>query len=96
MMNRFPVHLDPQSETKGKILLIDDLEAIPTERFSIANLAIPHQNSDVSSNVTLSMGIVSQIPTREENLELLISHADQALYTAKNQGRNQAIAYQVQ
>jgi diguanylate cyclase (GGDEF)-like protein len=64
-------------------------------RRTIANLAIPHQNSAISDRITLSIGIASEIPTLEQSLQILISHADQALYTAKNQGRNQAIAYKI-
>jgi len=59
---------------------------------AIANLAIPHDNSDVSDLVTLSMGVASLIPTSERSPKDLISRADQAMYTAKNRGRNRAIA----
>ncbi|PZO36328.1 MAG: diguanylate cyclase response regulator [Pseudanabaena frigida] len=62
---------------------------------SLANLAIPHGNSDVSDLVTLSMGVASLIPTSELSPEDLISQADRAMYAAKHQGRNQAIAYDV-
>ncbi|HIK17678.1 MAG TPA: diguanylate cyclase [Leptolyngbyaceae cyanobacterium M33_DOE_097] len=60
---------------------------------AIAALKIPHQCSDVSNYITLSMGIASLIPTSKQTPETIIAYADQALYTAKNQGRNQAIAY---
>ena len=60
---------------------------------AIANLQIIHENSDVSNYVTLSMGVVSLIPTLDLSPEVLISHADQSLYVAKQKGRNQAIAY---
>lgn len=62
---------------------------------AIANLAIAHQSSDVHNYVTLSMGIVSLIPTIEKSVETLIAFADQSLYVAKEQGRNRAIAYVV-
>ncbi|NMF58543.1 diguanylate cyclase domain-containing protein [Pseudanabaena yagii] len=62
---------------------------------AIANLAIAHQSSDVHNYVTLSMGIVSLIPTVEKSVETLIAFADQSLYVAKEQGRNRAIAYLV-
>jgi two-component system cell cycle response regulator len=62
---------------------------------AIANLAIPHDNSDVSDLVTLSMGVASLIPTSERSSEDLISQADRAMYASKHQGRNQAIAYNV-
>ena len=80
----------PNTDSEGALIIADSI------RQAIANLAIPHQNSDVSSSVTLSMGIASQIPIVEQSLENLISQADKALYIAKNQGRNQVIAYQVQ
>ncbi|MEI6443965.1 MAG: diguanylate cyclase [Nostocales cyanobacterium ELA583] len=79
----------PNTDSEGALIIAESIKE------AIFNLAIPHQNSDVSSSVTLSMGIASEIPTGEQSLEILISHADQALYTAKNQGRNQAIAFAV-
>ncbi|MDP5016234.1 diguanylate cyclase [Anabaena sp. UHCC 0187] len=83
----------PNTDSEGALIIADSIrEAIPTERFAISNLAIPHRNSDVSSSVTLSMGIACEIPTGEQSLENLISQADKALYSAKNQGRNQAVA----
>lgn len=60
---------------------------------AIASLAIPHQHSQVSNYITLSMGVASLVPTLEQNLETLISYADQALYAAKEQGRNRVIAH---
>jgi diguanylate cyclase (GGDEF)-like protein len=62
-------------------------------REAIAVLAIPHECSDVSDLVTLSLGVDSQIPSLDGSPESLIAHADAALYSAKNRGRNRAIAY---
>jgi two-component system, cell cycle response regulator len=77
----------PNTDSEGALIIADAI------REAIANLVIPHQNSDVSDLVTVSMGVASEIPTGEQSLETLISYADKALYTAKSQGRNQAIAY---
>jgi diguanylate cyclase (GGDEF)-like protein len=58
----------------------------------IAALAIPHQASHVADRVTLSMGLVCQIPCANSNIPQFLRHADQALYQAKTHGRNQLIA----
>lgn len=57
-------------------------------RHAIRQLEIPHQQSDVSSVVTISLGIASLIPTLHDQPDTLITLADQALYDAKQQGRN--------
>lgn len=77
------------TETDGALKLANTIQA------TIAEINIDHQNSDVSDCVTLSMGVASLIPTVEQSIEILISYADKALYTAKDQGRNRAIAYNV-
>jgi diguanylate cyclase (GGDEF)-like protein len=57
-------------------------------QMEIRHLEIPHAQSTVSPNVTLSLGISSQIPNLEHQPESLITAADRALYQAKAQGRN--------
>jgi diguanylate cyclase (GGDEF)-like protein len=59
----------------------------------IGGLAIPHARSAVDRSVTLSQGIVSLIPEKETTSEHLIQHADQALYQAKQQGRNRYVVF---
>ncbi len=58
---------------------------------SIAKLARPHAFSPVSSLVTISTGIASITPNKgNKESELLIRLADEALYLAKNRGRNRS------
>ncbi len=54
----------------------------------INQLQIPHQGSLVSHQVTLSLGIASMFPHPDESPKILVNAADQALYRAKEQGRN--------
>jgi diguanylate cyclase (GGDEF)-like protein len=56
---------------------------------TIKELGIKHKHSTIADSITLSIGVVSVIPSDKETPKQLIEYADQALYTAKNQGRNQ-------
>ncbi len=60
-------------------------------RREVQALGIPHANSPVHSVVTLSLGVSGVIPTEAIEPEQLIAVTDQALYTAKQQGRNRVI-----
>ena len=70
------------------------MEVAQLLRQHLAAKQIPHQSSRVSNYVTVSMGVSCLIPTEEYSPEVLIQQADEALYEAKKQGRDRAIAYQ--
>jgi diguanylate cyclase (GGDEF)-like protein len=55
---------------------------------TIQELAIPHEHSQVSSCITLSLGISSQIPDGDHDAYALIAATDKALYIAKSKGRH--------
>ena len=56
--------------------------------FAVRKLAIPHENSQVSSYVTLSAGLATVIPISNSSFEKIIVAADKALYQAKAAGRD--------
>ena len=55
----------------------------------IADQRIPHPGSKIAEYVTISIGVAALVPTDENCQKRLINQADEALYLAKNQGRNQ-------
>lgn len=57
-------------------------------RLGIENLSIPHVKSEEYGKVTASFGVSSILPTEASTLQHLIKEADQALYQAKESGRN--------
>jgi diguanylate cyclase (GGDEF)-like protein len=55
-----------------------------------------HPNSPVSDRVTLSGGITTVMPEADTTVSSLVMRADQALYTAKAQGRNRFFSFEMQ
>jgi len=67
----------------------EDIKTISEEIKSVIdNLNIPHSDSDVHQNVTISIGCCSLKPQINEQPSRLLDMADRQLYLAKNQGRN--------
>ncbi|MCX7921646.1 MAG: diguanylate cyclase [Clostridia bacterium] len=62
-------------------------------RADIEEVRIPHVKSDISDHVTISLGVATVIPQYDSSPDELIKSADQALYNAKNSGRNQVKIY---
>jgi len=59
---------------------------------AIETMAIAHVRSGVGDKISLSQGIASLVPAQETKSENIIELADQALYQAKQQGRNRYVA----
>lgn len=55
----------------------------------VQDLNLEHLGSSVANHITISCGVASFIPPPFMDPEILISRADQALYAAKGNGRNQ-------
>lgn len=82
----FIVAMATCSEEEAKVALI---------KFQLAlkKLKIKHQASDTDEYVTVSAGLAAQIPSQNTSVEKLIRHADEALYRAKHNGRNQFVVF---
>jgi diguanylate cyclase (GGDEF)-like protein len=59
-------------------------------RSDIENEVIPCENNS-PLNVTVSIGVNSVVPSREDYVDAFISSADKALYTAKKSGKNMVV-----
>lgn len=64
------------------------LEVLQRVRAGLKEIDIPHAASEIAPRVTLSVGLCTVVPTRRGGLNDLIERADQALYAAKEQGRD--------
>jgi diguanylate cyclase (GGDEF)-like protein len=77
----------PETELKGAGDLAEKM------RKEIRRLNIKHSSSPVDQVVTISLGVSCALPTMSPEPEELIAQADQALYQAKNQGRNRVVLW---
>ena len=72
----------PDTDPRGAAHVAENL------RKQIEGLGITHINSRVSEHVTVSLGVATIVPNQEFSPAELIFTADQALYQAKQSGRN--------
>ena len=75
----------PNTNIKGAMRVANEVKA------AIDALGIDHTASKVHSKVTLSFGVAAVIPSPKKSPKILVEAADQALYQAKNQGRNRIV-----
>ena len=62
-------------------------------RHAVESERIDHPYSSVAPVVTVSMGVATLSPGRDQGERDLVEHADQALYQAKTAGRNRVVLY---
>ena len=75
----------PNTHAEGALIVAQKIQK------SIADLALIHPKSTISQYITLSIGVSSTVPSQQSRPEALITAADQALYQAKQLGRNRAV-----
>ncbi len=75
----------PCTNSDGAMVVAEEI------RTHVKNLEILHEKSSVNNHVTLSLGIATMTPDKNQALEDLIALADEALYEAKENGRNRCI-----
>ena len=61
-------------------------------RQAVEALSLPHGTSRAASVVTLSLGVATQVPCSDSLPDILLKAADDALYQAKDSGRNRVVA----
>lgn len=66
-------------------------EIVERMREELAALNIQHVGSTVSSQVTISVGTATTVPTVDQTRFELLRRADKALYRAKAEGRDRAV-----
>lgn len=75
----------PETDHTGAIQIAREIQV------AISRLKISHGTNSKQPFVTVSLGIASQVPLPNTSTGDLIARADEALYQAKDQGRNQWI-----
>jgi two-component system chemotaxis family response regulator WspR len=78
----------PDTDIQGAVKVAEEM------RLAIQSLHIEHAKSKVSDIVSISIGVASIVPQNNTEPEILIAAADQALYKAKEDGRNRVMAAQ--
>ncbi len=79
----------PETKLEGALLLAEKI------RILIETLGIIHEKSEASNYITVSLGVVTAYITNLEKPEDLIAKADEAMYKAKNMGRNKSFGIEI-
>ena len=73
----------PMTDMTGALSIAENI------RTTVESTIIPCLNG-VPTNITVSIGVNSQMPSQDDSVDFFIFQADNALFTAKEMGRNRA------
>ena len=68
------------------------LHVAETLRSNIESMKLPHEKSQITDHITISIGVATLKPSKGNFYSELIELADKALYEAKKNGRNRVRA----
>lgn len=74
----------PNTDEQGALAVSEQV------RINVKKLQLPHEKSKVCDHVTLSLGVSTMIPGQDNTAQALVELADEGLYEAKENGRNQS------
>lgn len=92
--SRRPLDLAARYGGEEFAVILSDTKRASAERIgaeileTVQQLAIPHQDSSAAPVLTISLGIACVVPAARRSWAGLVQLADQALYAAKDGGRN--------
>jgi diguanylate cyclase (GGDEF)-like protein len=76
----------PETDEEGALMVARELLE------GVASLNIPHPASPLGGKITISIGIATATIQHEKQSTCLLQEADNALYRAKQEGRNRIVA----
>ncbi len=76
----------PNTPEAGALKIADQCREL------VESLSIPHHKSTISDVVTISVGVCSMVPEGGVTEHDMLDLTDQALYCAKDRGRNQVVS----